>query len=277
MPDPTIAIAVVALIALVEATPAVRIPTGMLLAIALLASGAELLAIALLGAVGVMIARLSLALAARSGRDHIRRPSPAAQAQRDALRAHLSRSPAYARTTFVLAALPGVPAGFVFPLLGAMRAPLWPALAGTVVGRVPVLAITAAFFTWVGRLLADSDDQAAIALAFIAIAMFAVRMISDIDWQHRAETGEWRIRSSADPMTRMTMMFGEGGARRPDQQNPWGQANGGSSSSHFSADDSDIVEGELLGEEVDGDDDDPGSGSDDDPPAALPPSGAAPA
>ena len=271
MPDPSIAVALVLLVALVESTPAVRIPLGLLLAIALLAADAELLPIALLGAIGVMLARLSLALAARTGRDRRAAGSSRSQAQRESLRAFLARSPAYARTTFVLAALPGVPAAFVFPLLGAMRAPLWPALAGTIVGRIPVLAITAALFAWIGRLATESDHEAAVLLGVLAIFLFVLRTISRIDWQHRAETGRWRLREERDPFIAMTTRVGDGatggwsGTFPPGAHDPVGDAIS-----------DDIVEGELLGEEVDDEDQESG-GSDDEPPGALPPSGAAPA
>lgn len=247
MPDPTIAIAVVLLVAIVEASPAVRIPTGLLLAMALLAAGAELLPIALLGALGVMVARLSLALAARSGRERLR-PSAQANAQRDALREHLARSPAYARTTFIMAALPGIPAGFVFPLLGAMRAPLGPALAGTIIGRIPVLALTTALFAWLGRFATAGDDaEAAVLLGVLAIMLFVFRTLGRIDWQHRAETGRWRLREVPDPFARV-------GVRLADSPNPWSEH-----PHRASVDDPDVVEGELLGEEL-VDDDEPGAG-----------------
>ena len=107
MPDLGIAIALLALVTLVEASPIVRIPIGLLLAIAMLAYDAELLPIALIGAAGVTIARVGLAISARRGRDRLGKASPAMQAQREQLRSQLSGSPAYARITFLLAALPG--------------------------------------------------------------------------------------------------------------------------------------------------------------------------
>jgi membrane protein YqaA with SNARE-associated domain len=257
MPDPTVAAALLLLVVLVEATPWIRLPLGLLLAIALLAADAELLPIALIGAVGVMIARLSLARAARSGRDRLGSPSPAAQAQRDTLRAHLAQSPAYARTTFVLAALPGVPAGFVFPLLGAMRAPLWPALAGTIIGRVPVLALTAAVFAWLGRLVSDGDDEAALLLGVLAVVLFAFRTLGRVDWQHRAATGQWRLRDESDPFVRLTTNLA--GTDRANAGDAWP----GRQARRSPSPDEDVVEGELLGED-----------DDEDPPPALPPSGA---
>ncbi len=264
VPDPVVIVALVLLVALVEASPAVRIPVGLLLAIGLLAADAELLPIALLGAVGVMAARLALALGARAGRDRLGAPTPAAQAQREALRAKLAGSPAYTRMTFLLAALPGVPAGFIFPMLGAMRAPLWPALAGTVVGRTPILALTCAIFTWLGRTVSDSDDQAVVTLGMLAVLILVYRTLGRVDWRHRAETGEWRMRDADEHMIRMTTAFGAGPG-----------AGSGAHANAPSAGDDDVLEGEILGEELL---DDPDDGSDDDdPPAALPPTGAAPA
>lgn len=270
VPEPAVIAALVLLVALVEASPVVRIPVGLLLAIGLLASDSELLPIALLGAVGVMAARLALALTARSGRDRLGAPSPAAQAQREALRAKLAGSPAYTRMTFVLAALPGVPAGFIFPMLGAMRAPLWPALAGTVVGRTPVLALTCAIFTWLGRAVSDSDDQAVVTLGMLALLIFLYRTIGRIDWRHRSETGQWRMRDADEHMVRMTTAFGVG----PGEDAPFGAS--GRGPGRAASPDDDLLEGEVLGEEI-VDDETPDDDSEDDPPAALPPSGAAPA
>lgn len=235
MPDPAVVIAVVALVALVESSAWIRVPLGLLLAIALLKSGAELLPIALLGALGVMAARLVMALAARRGRDRLGATSPAGQAQRDLLRAQLAGSPSYARMTFLISALPGVPASFLFPLLGAMRAPLWPALAGTVVGRVPALALTTALFTWLGRIGDTSDRDAAILLGVMAAGLFVIRFISLIDWEHRAATGRFRLREVASPAMRVSGMFEAPAAR----------------SGAAPVEDEDVVEGEVLGEEVD--------------------------
>lgn len=250
VPEPAVIAALVLLVALVEASPVVRIPVGLLLAIGLLASDSELLPIALLGAVGVMAARLALALGARAGRDRLGAATPAAKAQREALRAKLAGSPAYARMTFMLAALPGVPAGFIFPMLGAMRAPLWPALAGTIVGRTPLLAITCAFFAWLGRLVSDNDDQAVVTLGIIAVLIFVYRTIGRIDWRHRAETGEWRMRDADEHMVRMTRAFDEGS----------GTGAGIGTTSPFSTGE-DVLEGEILGEEDA--DDDPDEDADD--------------
>ena len=269
MPEPTVIVALVLLVALVEATSAIRIPIGLLLAIGLLASDGELLPIALLGAIGVMIARLTLALAARAGRDRLGAPSPAARAQREALRDKLAGSPAYTRMTFMLAALPGVPAGFIFPMLGAMRAPLWPALAGTVVGRTPVLAITCALFTWLGRAVSEEDDQAVVTLGMLAVLLLVFRTIGRVDWGHRAETGKWRMRDADEHMVRMTTAFGAGpGAAGPAS---FGSTRTRAHEDPSTTGDDDVLEGEVLGEEVVDDD------SDDEPPAALPPTGAAPA
>jgi membrane protein YqaA with SNARE-associated domain len=264
MPDPAIAAALVVLVALVEASPIVRLPIGLLLAISLLAADAQLLPIALLGALGVTVARLGIALAARRGRDRSRRASPAALAQREALRRHLSGSRAYARTSFFIAALPGVPASFFFPLLGAMRAPLWPAIAGTIVGRTPVLALTAALFTWLGRLGEGTDSDAAVALGVFTVVLLVFRTVQQVDWAHRAATGGWRWRDPSGGAVRMTTtMFGDATG---------GPHGGWERAAH--GDEHDIVEGELLGEEVEDDDD--RSSDDDMPPPALPPTGLAP-
>ncbi|MCW2961082.1 MAG: hypothetical protein JWM25_998 [Thermoleophilia bacterium] len=235
------------LVLLVESSPAVRLPIGLLLAVGVLASEVELLPVVLVGALGVAIARLGLAMQARRGRDRAEKSSPGAQAQRAAIRQQLAGAPAYARITFLLAALPGVPSGFLFPLLGTMRTPLGPALSGTIVGRIPILAITTAVFTWLGGLLATEDRDAAVALGIFAVLLLVVRTIGQVDWQHRAQTGEWRMRDADEGALRMTSMFtaGQGG---PAAGSPFG-------ASPFRAkpiddSDEDIVEGELLGEEI---------------------------
>lgn len=233
MPDPIVAIIVVVLVALVESSGWIRVPLGLLLAICLLTSSADVLPIALLGALGVMLARLAMAVAARRGRDRLGAATPAARAQRDLLRAQLAGSPSYARMTFLISALPGVPASFLFPLLGAMRAPLWPALAGTLVGRVPALALTTGLFVWVGRWGDTPDRDAAILLAVLAAGMFLVRLIALVDWEHRAETGRFRFREAPSPAMRVSGMFEQGAAAAAPVE-----------------DDEDVVEGEILGEEL---------------------------
>ncbi|MCW2925036.1 MAG: hypothetical protein JWM98_2440 [Thermoleophilia bacterium] len=267
MPDPSILVAVLLLVALVESSPLVRLPVGLLLAVALLASGADLLPIALVGAAGVTLARLGLALSARRGRDRASAASPLAQAQREALRARLSGSGAYTRITFSLAALPGIPPTFLFPLLGAMRAPLWPALAGTLVGRTPLLALTTAVFAWLGRIGDGSDSDAALSLGILALALLVFRTFGLVDWRHRAETGKFRMRDADAGAMRMTGMFSGPGAEGGGSAG-WSRADVGVG--HDPAD-ADIIEGEFLGEEAAGDDD-----PDDDPPPALPPTGLAP-
>lgn len=260
MPDPSVAIALLALVALVEATSWVRLPIGLLLAIALLASGAELLPVAMLGAAGVMIARLWLALDARRGRDRLGSSSPHIAARREAMRRQLSESPAYARMTFLLAALPAIPAGFIFPLLGAMRAPLWPALLGTLVGRTPLLALTSAVFAWLGRLGASTDQEGALTLGILAALLLAFRSLALVDWRHRAETGSFRLRDPDEHAARLTAMFGP---------RPHGASAAGDPTARQEG--HETVEGEVIGEETE---DEPSD--DDDPPAALPPTGLAP-
>src|SRR5688572_30835650 len=118
MPDPTAALSLLLLAALIEGTPWARLPIGLLAAVAMLVGGGELLPTAAIAAVGVVAARWGLALAARRSRDQLGGGSAQVRAHREALRRGLASSPAYARTTFTLAAIPGVPASFIFPLLG---------------------------------------------------------------------------------------------------------------------------------------------------------------
>jgi len=257
-----ILIAAFLLVAIVESSAYVRLPLGLLLAIALLASDADLLPIALIGAGAVTVARLTLAIRARRGRDN--GANPRHGAHRDALRAQLAASPAYARTTFILGALPGVPANVIFPLLGSMRAPLTPVVVGTLVGRTPMLALTTAFFVWVGRFGDGGDDAATILLGIFATGLLIIRTVGLIDWQHRAEHGGWRFRDPDSSAVRMMSSITGASARggrnaHVDQRSPWSTP----------SDDDDVVEGELLGENVDEDDDAA-------PPPGLPPTGLAP-
>ncbi|MEO6866407.1 MAG: hypothetical protein ABI200_00120 [Gaiellales bacterium] len=260
MPDPTITIVLLALVALLELSPIVRLPVGLVLAIGLLAASAELLPVALIGAIGVVIARVGIALAARSGRDQIGAASPNARAYRETMRARLSNSPAFVRITFLLAALPGISGSFLFPLLGAMRVPLWPALLGTIVGRTPVLLITTAVFTWLGRLGNSTDQEGALTLGVLAGLLLILRSIGLVDWQHRRETGEWRLNDPDARAMQMTTILGGSstGGQDPFGSSPFGRAP--RDLQHM--DDDDVIEGELLGEELDDDDDsDDGTGT----------------
>ena len=202
------------------------------------------LPIAVLGATGVMLARLGLALTARVRGERAAALSPTAQAQREALRVRLTSSTTYVRMTFVLAALPGMPASFMFPLLGAMRTPLWPALVGTLVGRTPLLLITTSFFAWIGRILSDNDDQAAVTLAMLAIVILVLRTLGQVDWAHREATGQWRFREAKNNAVRMTTMFGGTGPTPAT----WSATTTGDAM--YIEDGVDVIEGELLGEEV---------------------------
>lgn len=161
-----------------------------------------------------------------------------------------------------------MPATLLFPLLGSMQVPLGPAIVGTLVGRVPVLALTTALFAWLGRLGAADDAEAAFVLGVLAIVLLALRTVGRIDWQHRAETGSFRLRDADEHAARMTMMFG------PDT--PGDQPGQSRSSVGIGQDpsDADMIEGELLGEEII--EDTPSDNDDDQPPSALPPTGLAP-
>jgi hypothetical protein len=220
----------------------------------------------LVGAAGITLGRLAIALTARRGRDRSARTSPHMAAQRDALRARLADSPAYARITFVLAALPGVPASFLFPLIGAMRAPLLPALLGTLVGRLPILLITTTLFAWLGRLGATTDHDAAISLGILAALLLVFRLFGLVDWQHRSATGEWRMRDPDEAGSRITTIFTSGG-RPGGGFGSFGGADGfphrGQPEAHH-LDDADVIDAEVLEEEiVSEDDEDSADGRDD--------------
>jgi hypothetical protein len=147
-----------------------------------------------------------------------------------------------------LGALPGVPPSILFPLLGAMRAPLGPVLAGTLVGRTPVLALTTALFAWVGGIGGNTDSEAVTFLGVTAVLLLVFRLVGLIDWPHRAATGEWRLRNPDAGAMRFMGAAGMGqpGAGAPGAGNPWASTDVGA--------DDDIVEGEFLGEEIDGED-----------------------
>ncbi|MCW2949990.1 MAG: hypothetical protein JWN41_1003 [Thermoleophilia bacterium] len=262
MPHPTTTLALFVLVALVELSPWVRVPTGLLLAIGVLVDGARVFPLVLLGACGIAAARLAIAYRARHNR-RSSSDSPGMAAQRDLLRERLSDSRAYARVTFALAALPGVPATLLFPLIGAMRTPLAPALMGTIVGRIPWLAVTTALFVALGRLGSADDIAGAQSLGFIALVLIVVRGIGLVDWAHRAQTGAWRMRDARSGAARVTGMFT--GASPHDAQpteTPFDDLryrHSSPSRDDSTFDDDDVIDGEVLGEEIV--DDGPGAGS----------------
>jgi hypothetical protein len=258
MPDPIIIAAMVLLTALLEWTPRRLVPIGAVLAVGVVLSDERDGAVgvmALLGAVGIALASIGAAFAARRGRTR-QGISPFAQAQRDALRARLSSSGTFARLAFVMAALPGPTSKILYPLLGAMRAPLLPAIAGTIIGRTIILSITTGLFTLVARAVSIDDSGAAEFLVTAIVVLVIWRLIGSIDWEHRAKHGTWRLR---DPeANRMTGMFvgGMPGAGFDPRT--------GSSHAHARLNDDDdshvlegeIVEGDVLGEEIVDDHDD---------------------
>ncbi|MCW2973933.1 MAG: hypothetical protein JWN72_2206 [Thermoleophilia bacterium] len=256
MPDLPTAIALLALVALVESTPYVRIPIGLLLAIGVFADDTDVLPVVVIGSLAIALVRVGLALQARRGGD--RSVPPHVAAQRAALKARLADSSTYSRITFTLAALPGVPANFLFPLIGAMRAPLGPAFLGTLLGRIPWLAITTTLFVFLGRLGSESDRDAAISLTVLAALLLITGFLGLVDWAHRAQTGSWRLR---DPNAgRMTGMF-TGGAAGPGGAGGFGGAGSPFGPGAFGDsraredDDDDVIDGEVLGEEFADDDD----------------------
>lgn len=259
MPDPVTIVAMLLIAALVESSGRPLVPIGALLAVGLLiGDGATLGPIALLGAAGVTLAHLGMALNARRGRDRVS-ASPAAQAQREAMRARLASSGAFARITFGMAALPGPMAKLIYPLLGSMRAPLMPALAGSFIGRSFLYIITTSLFVWIARLFDDTDDQGAATFLLVTLALFTLfRLFTWIDWAHRGATGEWRLREARtglDPRAFGGMtMGGTAAGSAPHAPSSVGGPGFGSDE-----DDPDIVEGDVVGEEIVEDED----GSDD--------------
>lgn len=262
---PLAALATLAILAaLVDASARVRIPVGLLVAIAVLASGMSLPVALVAAATGATAARGWLAARSRRTRRAAAGTDAGAVARR-ALQARIATSRAYARTTFLLGAMPAVPPTFSFPLLGAMRGPLWPALAGSFVGRLPVLAATALPAIAIARLVSDGDAEAARVLAALVALLLLVRLAMLVDREHRARTGEWRLREPGPAHARLGVLLDAAGAGGEAGAEP-----GRARNAHDL-----VVEGELLGEEVD--DDQPGEDDDDDPgPPSLPPTGLAP-
>lgn len=250
MPDPVIAAAMVLLAAMIELSSRPLVPIGSVLAIGVLLGDGTVGPVALLGAAGVTLAHFALAVGARRGRDRLA-TSPMAKAQRDALRARMAASGAFARITFIMAALPGPTAKVVYPVLGAMRAPLLPAMAGTLVGRSVLYVITTAIFTGIARWLAEGDDQKAAQLLLGAIVLLALfRMVRWIDWQHRAATGEWRL---TDPAAngldaRMFTPGVGGGMPGPMFGDVPGPHERGAADDDTG--DGEVLEGDVIGEEV---------------------------
>lgn len=194
MPEPIITAAVIAIVTLVEWSPRPLVPIGSLLALIILLYQAELGPIVILGALGAVIAHLLLAISARRGRDKASE-SPFVKAQRSTLQAKMSASGAFARITFTMAALPGSTARLLYPMLGAMQAPLLPAVAGSLVGRSVLYLFTTGAFVWLAEALTNNDKgEAANFMLVMIIVMLAFRIIRWIDWAYRSETGKWKLR-----------------------------------------------------------------------------------
>lgn len=233
------------LVTSIEATVRPLLPIGVVLAVGMLVFGIPVGPTALIGAFGVLLADLSLAMNARRGRGYAARSS-AARAQADALRARMAASGAFARITFAMAALPGPTAKLVYPMLGTMRAPLGPAIAGTIVGRTLLYLLMASVFAGIARGATSSDADAATLLVVLAGCYIIIRVIGWIDWPHRSATGAWRLR---EPVALpFDMRFGRMSEGPADP------------STSRVGDDADIIDAEVIGEESDPDDHDDSSG-----------------
>lgn len=234
MPDIATTLAIIALVALVEFSPAIRIPIGLLLAAALFSTHMGMLLTASLGATGVMIARISLALGARRQHRSTGHATPASL-----------HSPLITRTTFMLTAFPLVPAGVIFPLIGAARLPLWPAIAGTLIGRIPVLALTTSIFVWLAKTFTNNDDDAsALMLGVIAILLLLTSSLSRIDWQRVRSGGGWAMREPPNHLQRFEFIFQTNAPDGSDSVLSGSALDSG-------VEENEIIEGEFLGEETD--------------------------
>lgn len=197
MPTLSVSVVLIVLVMLVETAPHLRIPTGLVLAIATTGSGAHLLPVTILGAIGVMLARLGVALQSRNAAAHSGTPGLHTR-----LGASLTGLTQYRRATFLLAAAPGPGSSHLFRLIGAMGGSLGPALAGTLVGRIPVLLITTSMCAWIARAVTPNDATAALLLGVVVCIAIPVQLLAGIDWTHRTATGRWRMRPQGNDPSR---------------------------------------------------------------------------
>lgn len=183
----------------------VALPVSVLLASWTLSVDRPLLQAAAIGTAGVVAGRLLLA---RQGRQAAGRPEPQrgerARPNREQLHAFLASSPRYAGLTFGIALLPIGVARTVFPLLGELRLPLRYALAGTVVGQLPVLLVGTWLFREIAQALAADDRSAAMLLALGSLAWLVVTIPGRLD------RDQWRRnrRLAARPRDGFAWTFG---------------------------------------------------------------------
>lgn len=203
--DFALAIAIILLALMVSATPALGIPVGVVLGVYVLVADESVWLAAALGAAGVALGRLWLAVAARAGRRS--RRNPVARSHVEAVRQALTSNGRYRRAVFWAAATPLVPARFLWPLLGTIRAPLAPALAGVVLGQLPLLALTCGIAVAVARALTQGEDEAATLLGLAAILMMMFRLLGSIDWDHWRAHRRLRMRPSGHG-SRVSTFFG---------------------------------------------------------------------
>lgn len=269
MHDVNAVAATIAIVAafLVTASPMLRLPVAVPLAMWSLSDGSDLRIVALGGSIGVTIGCAVLALGARGGR----RPRTSGGAART-LGDRLAKSSQYGSLTFSAGALPMIPPRVLFPLLGGLRLPMRYALVGTFVGRLWLFALTTWIVRGIARGLSDSDHQAAQGLAVFAIAWVVFGTLGRIDMDAWRTEHRFRLRSDDDG--RMTGMFGSFGAGGPGGPGmgagpgiggPWAQ---GPFADPGAADDAprdeplgdDEIEGVVLDDDEDDADDNRGDG-----------------
>jgi len=253
--------------------PVTRVPIGVLAGMYVLYSDVTVATGALLAAVGVTLARIVLALAAKRP-NHQRKLSPEARAREEAMHAWLGSNPQFVRISFLMGALPFVPSRVTFPMLGAIGAPLRWAVLGSLSGSTLVLFVTTWFSTAVAVAIAGTA-QAATFLGITALTLVVLRMLGSLDGD--AWRSERKLRMRDEKSSFNFNMFGPG-------MGGGGAGSGfgyGSSGAMRDADpqavrgeddDGEFYEGEVVGEEIFDDDlDRQGGATNGDPKAELPP------
>lgn len=180
------------------ASPIARIPVGMLLAMFAITFRVPLLLAAALGATGATAGRWLLASRGRAASA----TSGGAGELHAGIRGWLAQNHKYRATTFVAGATPFLPARIVFPLLGSMRAPIGPALAGSLVGQFLLLSVTTWVAATLARALTDGEQHAAWLLGGAAAAVLVVRVASGLDRDHWRSERRLRMRAPTDPVAR---------------------------------------------------------------------------
>ena len=146
------------------------VPTGALVGVYALVADQPVSHAALLGAGAITAGRVLLAITARK-----RAIARGAGGQyRTAMQQSLASSGQFRKASFALGAFPVVPARLIFPLLGAIGAPLQWLAAGTLIGQFIIVSITTWISVGIARTFTSNDADAATFLGVVCALLVAL-------------------------------------------------------------------------------------------------------